>query len=121
MANESNLKPFKKGHDERRGSKPKGTRHISTWIQEMSQDESFQVYLQHPTKGYVEFKGAPLKAIIQTALHKAAAGDKDAREWLAKHGWKQQIEFEAEITHKFEEMDDDQLEAAIKARQDRIS
>lgn len=74
------------------GVNKKGSKHLSTWIQQLGEDEDFQVYLQDPVKGYVEYKGAPVKAVVETAWRKAAAGDKDAREWLAKHGWKQQID-----------------------------
>lgn len=69
------------------GGKPKGSKHLSTWIREMMADEDFTTYLQHPTKGFEEFKGAPVKAIVQTAIQKAAQGDKDARDWLAKYGY----------------------------------
>lgn len=72
----------------------KGSKHLSTHIQEMLNDEDFEVYLQHPTKGYVEFKGAPIKAIVKVALTKAAAGDDKAREWLAKYGYGQKFEVE---------------------------
>lgn len=87
-----NLIPAKPGDIRNPNGKPKGTKHLSTWIQQLGNDEEFQVYLTDPVKGYVEFKGAPIKAVVQTAWRKAAAGDKDAREWLAKHGWKQQLD-----------------------------
>lgn len=82
-----NLIPPKKGEVRNPNGKPKGTKHISTWIQEMLNDEEFVTYLQHPTKGYEEFKGAPIKAIVKTAMIKAANNDAPAREWLAKHGY----------------------------------
>lgn len=87
MANEDNLKPFRKGYDARRGSKKKGSKHLSTLIQEMANDPKFTTYLQDPIKGYGEYKGPAIKAIVITALRRAAAGDKDSREWIAKHGW----------------------------------
>ena len=88
MANEQNLKPFTGADDPRRmNGKPKGTKHLSTWIQQMLNDEDFETYLQHPTKGYEEFKGAPIKAIVTVAMRKALAGDDRAMEWLAKHGY----------------------------------
>lgn len=49
----------------------------------------------------------------------------DTRKWIAsklkpkKYGDKLDIESISEITHKFEDLTDEQLEAAIKARQDR--
>ena len=36
-------------------------------------------------------------------------------------GWKDKTEIQQETTHRFEGMTDEQLEAAIKARQDRIA
>lgn len=87
MANNSNLKPFKSGYDPRRGKKPKGSKHLSTLIQEMANDSNFKTYLQHPKQGYIEYKGPAINAIVATALQKAVAGDKDSREWIAKHGW----------------------------------
>lgn len=91
-----NLIPPKKGEVRNPKGKPKGTKHLSTWIQEMMNDEDFEVYLQHPTKGYEEFKGAPVKAIIKTAIMKAASNDASAREWLAKHGYGQTINLNTE-------------------------
>lgn len=86
-----NLKPFVKG-DPRRINKPKGARHISTWIQEMMNDESFETLLLDSRKGYIEFKGAPLRAIIQTATRLSIAGDSRWADWLARHGWKPELD-----------------------------
>ena len=73
----------------------KGNRHISTWIQEMLNDEEFETTLLDAKKGAIDFKGAPLKAIIKVATHRAIH-DKDKgqqwAEWLAKHGWKQELD-----------------------------
>jgi hypothetical protein len=87
-----NLIPVKKGEVRNPNGNYNRTKHISTWIQELGNDEDFEVYLQHPTKGYQSFKGAPVKAVVETAWRKAAAGDKDAREWVAKYGWKPQLD-----------------------------
>lgn len=83
-----NLKPFTGADDPRRvNGAPKGTKHIATWIKDMLNDEEFETLLTHPIKGYVEFKGAPLKAIIETAIKRAIAGDYRWADWLAKHGY----------------------------------
>lgn len=87
MANNANLKPFRKGHDTRRGRKPKGTKHLSTLIQEMLNDPKFETYVQDMRQGYVLYKGPAVKAIIQVMIVKAIAGDTRACEWIAKHGW----------------------------------
>lgn len=76
------------------GGKPKGSKHISTWIQELLNDEEFEDSILDSSGGLVKFKGAPIKAIILATRHKAVNGDKDAREWLAKYGWKQQAELD---------------------------
>lgn len=81
---------WKPGQSGNPKGKPKGTKHISTWIQEMLNDEEFETVLVDARKGAVEFKGAPLKAIIGVAMHRAIH-DKDRgqqwAEWLAKHGY----------------------------------
>ena len=87
---------FKPGQSGNPAGKPKGTKHLSTWIQEMLNDEEFETLLEHPTKGYVEYKGAPLQAIIQTAIRRSMAGEKPWADWLAVHGYgtKQVIEID---------------------------
>jgi hypothetical protein len=100
MANEQNLKPFTGADDPRRmNGKPKGTKHLSTWIQDMLNDPEFETTLLDSKKGIQNYKGAPLKAIIGVAIHKSIH-DKDKgtqwAEWLAKHGYgtRQVIEVE---------------------------
>jgi len=83
---------WKPGESGNPAGKPKGARHISTWIQELMEDDEFEARILDAKQGYVDFKGAPIKAIIMTARHKAVAGDDKAREWLAKYGWRQQLD-----------------------------
>lgn len=78
---------FKPGVSGNPAGPPKGTKHLSTWINELLNDEEFDTYIQHPTKGWKEYKGAPIKAIIEVAIRKALGGDDRAMEWLAKHGY----------------------------------
>lgn len=90
MANEENLKPFTGADDPRRGHPKKGSKHISTWIQEMLSDEDFETVLTDARKGAIDYKGAPLKAIIKVAMHKAIHDKEKGQqwaEWLAKYGW----------------------------------
>lgn len=82
-----NLIPPVKGEVRNPKGKPKGTKHISTWIQDMLNDEQFEAVLLDSSKGSIEFKGAPLKAIIMVALQRSIAGDQRWAEWLAKHGY----------------------------------
>lgn len=90
MANEQNLIPAKKGEVRNPKGKPKGTKHISTWIQEILNDEDFETTLIDARKGAIEYKGAPLKAIIKVAIHKSIHDKEKGQqwaEWLAKHGY----------------------------------
>lgn len=87
-----NLKPFTGADDPRRGHKPKGSKHLSTHIQEMLNDEEFEfIIMGGDDKGKkISYKGRPMKAIIAVAIHKAMKGGPDANkymEWLAKHGY----------------------------------
>lgn len=90
--NLSNLKPFTGRDDPRNGRKPKGAKHLSTWIQEMMNDESFEANLLDAKKGIIEYKGAPIKAIIQVVLVKAVNGDPKAWDWLGKYGFGTKLE-----------------------------
>lgn len=83
---------FQPGQSGNPAGKPKGTKHLSTWIQDLMEDESFNASIFDINKGYVEFKGAPAKAIVTVAVHKAVAGDEKAREWLGKYGYGTKLE-----------------------------
>lgn len=85
---------FKPGQSGNPAGKPKGTKHISTYIQEAMEDENFETMLLDAKKGYVEYKGMPIKAIIKVAVAKAAQGDKDMMNWLASFGYSKKIEQE---------------------------
>lgn len=71
-----------------------GTVHLSTLIKEMMSDESFTALLPDPKQGYLEFKGAPAKAIVKVVIIRAAQGEKESREWLAKYGYGSKLEVE---------------------------
>lgn len=78
---------FKPGQSGNPDGKPKGTKHINSWIQELLEDEDFEADLIDSKKGLVEFKGAPIKAIILAQRHKAVNGDQKAVDLLLKYGW----------------------------------
>lgn len=80
-----NLIPAKKGDIRNPKGKPKGTKHISTWIQELLNDEEFTI--DNFLFNGKQFKGAPVKAIITVAISNALQGDQKWGEWLAKHGY----------------------------------
>lgn len=79
---------------------PKGTKHLNTWIQELLEDDSFEANLLDSKKGLIEFKGAPLKAIILAQRHKAVNGDQKAVDLLFKYGWPAKTE--TDVTSKGE-------------------
>jgi hypothetical protein len=109
---------FKPGVAPNPKGRPKGLKHISTWIQELLNDEEFEALIPDPREGWKQYKGAPLKAITRVMAIKAAGGDVKAFDALAKHGWTQKLELEhsGEITHKYEELTDEELDRIIEAR-----
>ena len=70
------------------GLAKKGSKHISTHIRNMLNDPNFELKLEN---GEV-IKGAPMEAIIKTAIAKAVSGDIRAFDILAKRGWGDQID-----------------------------
>lgn len=65
------------------GRNKKGSKHLSTYIQNALTDENFELKLKDGTI----MKEMPIKAIIKTAVAKSVSGDTRAMEWLAKHGY----------------------------------
>lgn len=78
------------------GAAKKGSKHINTWIQELLTDEDFTSKIQVGKK-IIEFKGAPLKAIIQAQMRKAVDGDTKAFDSLAKYGWPSKTETDLHV------------------------
>lgn len=78
---------FKPGESGNPSGKPKGTKHVATWIQEMLNDEGFEALLADPKEGWKTYKGAPMKAIVQVMAIKAMGGDVKAFDVLSKYGW----------------------------------
>jgi hypothetical protein len=114
MPNPENLTPWKPGQSGNPAGAKKGAKHISTHIREMLNDEEFTMWLSDPRDGFKEYKGAPMKAIIKTALIKAAAGEKDAREWIAKYGYGQKLEVEHSGAIETKTLTDEELNARIR-------
>jgi hypothetical protein len=88
---------FKPGVQPPGGGKPKGAKHLSTWIQELLNDEQFETVIIDAKKGVVEYKGAPLKAIlaaqIQMALHSKDESIRlKAFDMLGKYGYGTKLE-----------------------------
>jgi len=74
---------WQEGESGNPNGKPKGTKHLSKWIQEMLEDSSFEHALTDGTL----VKGAPVKAIVSTLIIKALNGDMRAFDLIAKYGY----------------------------------
>lgn len=107
---------FKPGQSGNPKGLPKGTLHISTHIQNMLNDDEFSMWLSDARDGFKEYKGAPLKAIIMTAIKLAASTTKEgaaAREWLAKYGYGQKFEVEHTGDIATRQLTQEELDARI--------
>lgn len=78
---------FKPGVSGNPDGKPKGTKHISTWVQELLSDETFTARILDSKMGIKDFQGAPVKAIIEVAIVHALNGDQRWAKWLSDNGW----------------------------------
>lgn len=83
---------FKPGQSGNPAGKPKGVKHINTWIQELVADEEFEAVIVDLKTGFKDYKGAPMKAIIKAIINEALAHPEPrvrqaAREQLMKYGW----------------------------------
>lgn len=89
---------IKPGEVRNPNGRPKGSVNLSTHIQNMLTDPDFTASVVGKDGNTTQFKGAPIHAIIRTAILKAMSGDKQWAEWLAKHGYgtKQIHEFEGD-------------------------
>lgn len=73
------------------GVNKKGSKHLSTHIQELLNDEEFETMLSDPREGWKTYKGAPVKAIVKVMSIKAMQGDVKAFDALAKYGYGQKL------------------------------
>jgi hypothetical protein len=83
---------FKKGESGNPAGLPKGTKHLSTHIQELLNDPEFEYWVKHPTQGFVKEKGVPVKAMVGALIVKAVNGDTKAFDSLAKAGYGSKVE-----------------------------
>jgi acyl transferase domain-containing protein len=67
--------------------KPKGSKHINTWVQEILNDPTFEAWIYDAKEGVKKHEGIPLPAIIKAQVIKAMAGDTKAYDALIKSGW----------------------------------
>jgi hypothetical protein len=70
----------------------KGKKHLTTWIQNLLEDEDFEANILDSKIGIKEYKGAPIAAIIQVLTVKAINGDVKAIDLLMKYGWSQKLQ-----------------------------
>jgi hypothetical protein len=82
---------WKKGERPPNAGKPKGSKHINTWVQELMEDEEFTAQIREGYK-IVEYKGAPVKAIVKAQIRKAVDGDTMAYKALVDSGWTKKTE-----------------------------
>lgn len=107
MANPNNLKPFTRGYDSRRGSKLKGSKHLSSYIRDILEDEKFEYKLPSGKKEI----GPPIISILHALVHKAISGDLKAIDLLAKYGYSKKVEvnFDEDFRVKFTSEQAEQL------------
>ena len=73
------------------GPKP-GYKHLSTHIQELLNDEEFETYLSDPRRGFIEYKGAPIKAISRCWPSKRCRAIRRRFDAIAKYGYGTKVE-----------------------------
>lgn len=101
------------------GPKP-GYKHINTIVQELLNDPNFEAQIQQGYK-VVDYKGAPIKAIVQAQVHKAINGDTKAYDSLVKSGYV--MKTQTDITSDGERLgvglSAEQTEQLLRARTNR--
>ena len=83
---------WKPGESGNPAGKPKGAKHLSTWVQELLNDDSFEIWLEDRREGYKRFEGVPVKAIVTVAIRKAVGGDKRWADWLREAGYGSKVD-----------------------------
>lgn len=119
----TNLKPWPPGQSGNPQGKPKGTKHLSTYIQEMMDDPGFII----GAKDKKNIIGKPIKAILGTLINKALSGDVRAFELLAKYGYGSKVDVTSDnaalpvpILTDYASLDDNQIEELMQVRLSRI-
>ena len=90
-------KKFQPGQSGNPNGKPKGSRHLSSVIQELMDNDDFELKL----KDGKTLKGRPSKKLVEVMYGLAVSGNTKAADWLAKYGYGQKMEIEhsGEITN----------------------
>lgn len=84
----NNLKSWQPGQSGNPKGKPKGTRNLSTWINDLLNDD--QLLKKYMGDQYA--KEIPIQAIVTSLIIKAVNGDVRSFEILAKYGYSNKIE-----------------------------
>lgn len=101
MANEQNLIPAKKGEVRNPKGKPKGTKHLSTIIQELQDEVDWDLTtLKSKDELSKKYGKNGMKALVYVAYSKAMSGDVKAMEWMAKHGYGERLKLEIDDPRK---------------------
>jgi hypothetical protein len=79
---------FKPGQSGNPAGKPKGSRHLSTIIQELAEDIDWdKTTLKNKEELKAKYGKNGFKAVAYVALTKAMTGDVQAMKWLAENGY----------------------------------
>jgi len=99
--------------------KPKGTKHLSSWIRELMENEGFEHKLENGTIVHE----APVQAIVHVLIQKALRGDMKAFDLLGKYGYGSRIDITSEdrplptpIMGGLSRLSDAELEAMLASR-----
>lgn len=86
---------FKPGQSGNPAGKAKGTKHLSTLIQELEHEIDWEL-TQIKTKSELskQYGKQGMRALVYVAFSKAMSGDTRAMEWLAKHGYGEKLQLE---------------------------
>lgn len=84
---------FKPGQSGNPKGAPKGTRHLSSIIQELENELDWsKTTLKNKTELAEQYGKNGFKAMVYVAFTKAMTGDTKAMEWLAKYGYGTKID-----------------------------
>lgn len=115
---DTQFKPGKSGNPD---GKPKGSRHLSTIIQELANDIDWdKTTLKNKDELKEKYGKNGFKAVAYVALTKAMTGDVRAMDWLAKHGYGDKVDITSN-GQTLGDIDAARAEQLLRARRNRNS
>lgn len=115
---DTQFKPGKSGNPD---GKPKGSRHLSTIIQELAEDIDWdKTTLKNKDELKEKYGKNGFKAVAYVALTKAMTGDVRAMDWLAKHGYGDKVDITSN-GQTLGDIDAARAEQLLRARRNRNS